>query len=298
MTNGTFTKSSQALPVLPVLFLGHGSPMNALTQNEYTDAWRRLGAEIKPHVRAVLILSAHWATRDGLAVTTAARPGVLYDFYGFPDALYRVQYDAPGQPELARHIQERFERAGGPSVVADPTRQLDHGAWSILVHLFPEADVPCVQLSYDMTAPARAQLEQGRILADDLTGAPGVDSGFSFESLRKQGVLILASGNLVHNLRAIHFSADAPPFDWAIEFDEFVKNKLGAGGAANFETLLDPNALGQAARLSVPGLDHYIPFLNFLGAVHADDRFDYPCEGIQNGSISMRSIRAARPVVQ
>ncbi|MEQ9365158.1 MAG: class III extradiol ring-cleavage dioxygenase [Leptospirales bacterium] len=294
---------------LPVIFIGHGSPMNAVHQNEYTAAWRALGAELKPLVRAVLIVSAHWATRGGLAVTTSKRPGALYDFYGFPETLYQIQYDAPGDPALARRIQEGFAGGGvsggaGIHVHGDEERALDHGVWSILVHMFPEADVPVVQLSYDMDAGPAEQIAFGRRLVDEQTdfetaskiagardGADADEFGYNHASLRDQGVLILTSGNIVHNLREIDFSPSAPPRDWAIEFDRAVKSTLEEG-PGNFDRLRDPAGFGDAGRLSVPTLDHYIPFLNFLGMVRDGEGIGFPCEGIQNGSVSMRSVRA------
>ena len=281
------------LQKMPTLFVGHGNPMNALWSNEYTEAWRKLGASVQSEVRAVLILSAHWATRGGLAVTTAERPGVLYDFYGFPDELFQVQYDAPGEPELARHLQQRFAARGVP-VHADDERPLDHGAWSILVHMFPDANIPCVQLSYDMHAGGAAQWELGQTLIADLSAelANETHAKFNGRSLREQGVLSLASGNIVHNLRTIDFSSEAPALPWAVEFDEQVRQVLN-GPRENLESLIEPGKLGEAARLSVPTPDHYIPFVNFLGTIGADDALDYPCEGIQNASISMRTVRAA-----
>lgn len=276
---------------LPAIFVGHGSPMNAVATNEYTEAWSQLGAELKPDVRSVLIISAHWATRGALAVTTSNQPGVLYDFYGFPDQLYQVKYDAPGEPALARHIQERFAAAGGAHVAADDSRELDHGVWSILTHMFPDADIPCVQLSYNMDASPADQLAMGRVLVSAVSHTFEPAGGYTGASLRDQGVLILTSGNLVHNLREINFQPETPPFDWAIEFDEAVKTTL-QDGTRDYEKLLDPAGFGAAGQLSVPTPDHYIPFLNFLGMIAGDDRIDFPCEGIQNGSISMRTIRA------
>ncbi|MCR9140821.1 MAG: dioxygenase [bacterium] len=281
---------------LPALFIGHGNPMNALASNEYTEAWRKLGDELKSRVRSVVIVSAHWATRDGLAVTTAERPGVLYDFFGFPDALSQVQYDCPGHPELARHIQRRFSafRAAGaqvPEVQGDPQRALDHGVWSILTHMFPDADVPVVQLSYNMNTRAAGQIALGRALVEDLSDQQASDEDkFTNASLRDQGVLLLTSGNIVHNLREIDFDPHSPPHDWALEFDAAVQARLDQG-PGEIDALLAPEDFGEAGRLAVPTLDHYIPFLNFLGMAASRDRFDYPCEGIQNRSISMRAVR-------
>ena len=305
-------------PALPAIFVGHGNPMNALADNEYTRAWRKLGDRLKPQVRAVVIVSAHWATRDGLAVTSASRPGVLYDFFGFPDALSQVRYDAPGDPGLARHIQRRFASAG-IAVTEDAERALDHGVWSILVHMFPQADVPVVQISYDMHASPEEQLRLGRILTEgpgdsedpsrtQARGSDAADLSRASEveeaqvdrpydpgaSLRDQGVLLLTSGNIVHNLREIDFDPATPAFAWAQEFDAAVADlleRIGAPGEsldskrANIERLLEPEQFGDAGRRSVPTADHYIPLLNFLGMIGENDRIDFPCVGIQNGSI-------------
>jgi len=229
-----------------VLFVGHGSPMNAIEDNAYTRSLGALGARLgKP--AAVLCVSAHWLTR-GTAVTGMERPRTIHDFGGFPEALFKVRYPAPGSPEVA----ELARAALGGSVVVDREEWgLDHGAWSVLRHMYPEADVPVVQLGIDYGAPARRHFELGEKL----------------RPLREKGVLILGSGNVVHNLRRISFDEDAAPEPWALEFDAWVKARVEA---RDFEPLLGDLSAAPSGRISVPTTDHYDPMLYVLGA--ADGR--------------------------
>ncbi len=251
----------------PVLFVGHGSPMNAIEDNAYTRALSALGARL-PRPEAVLCVSAHWLTR-GTAVTGMAQPRTIHDFGGFPEALDQVSYPAPGSPELAALVRETV---GGGTVAIDASEWgLDHGAWSVLRHLYPKADVPVVQLGVDFGASARRHYELGAKL----------------RPLREKGVLILGSGNVVHNLRRISFDEDAEPEAWAVEFDAWVKAKLGT---RDFESLLGDPAAAPSGRLAVPTPDHYDPLLYVLGASDARDELRYEYEGIQNGSISMLSV--------
>ena len=251
---------------LPVLFVGHGSPMNAIADNEYTRSLRALGARLgKP--AAVLCVSAHWLTR-GTAVTGMKHPRTIHDFGGFPEALYQVRYPAPGSPEVAALAREAL----GAGVAVDVEEWgLDHGTWSVLRHMYPEADVPVVQLGIDYGASARRHLEMGEKL----------------RPLREKGVLILGSGNIVHNLRRISFEEDAPPEDWAVEFDAWVKARLEA---RDFDALAGDLSLAPSGRVGVPTPDHYDPLLYVLGASDAGDRLRWEFEGIQNASISMRSV--------
>lgn len=251
---------------LPVLFLGHGSPMNALADNDYTRALGALGAELgKPE--AVLCVSAHWLTR-GLWTTGMPKPRTIHDFGGFPEALYDEKYPAPGSPALARDVRALV---GGDGGVDEGEWGLDHGAWTVLKFLYPKADVPVVQLSVDYGAAPRRHLETGAKL----------------RSLRDKGVLIVASGNIVHNLRRIDFADDAEPMDWAEEFDAWAKDRLLARDA---DALAAPHA-APSGRLAVPTTDHYDPMLVALGAGDEADRLSWVFERIQNGSISMRSFR-------
>jgi 4,5-DOPA dioxygenase extradiol len=251
---------------LPVLFLGHGNPMNAITANPFADGWGRLGASL-PRPRAVLCVSAHWyvaATR----VTAMAEPRTIHDFGAFPPELFAVQYPAPGDPALAAEVV----RIAAPlSVGLDEEWGLDHGAWSVLCRLFPDADVPVVQLSLDRTQPPQFHYDLGRRLAP----------------LRDSGVLILGSGNVVHNLRAYTWDQATPPFDWAVRFDATCRRLLEAGDHA---ALVDGQALGSDARMAVPTPDHYLPLLSVIGAGGADP-VTYPVEGFDGGSMSMLAVR-------
>jgi len=252
-------------PRRPVLFLGHGSPMNALADNAFTRALTRLGERLgKPE--AVLCVSAHWLTR-GHRVTAMRRPRTIHDFGGFPEALYAQTYPAPGDPALAARVRELL---GGDCGLDEKEWGLDHGAWSVLKFLYPKADVPVVQLSVDYGAPARRHLETGAKL----------------KALRGEGVLIVGSGNLAHNLRRVDFADDAEPYDWAVEFDSWVKARLLA---RDLDALAGDVRAAPSGGLAVPATDHYDPMLVALGASDADDALRFEFEGIQNGSISMRS---------
>ncbi|MDE2143363.1 MAG: 4,5-DOPA dioxygenase extradiol [Elusimicrobia bacterium] len=250
----------------PVLFVGHGSPMNAIGDNDFTRTLARLGERLgKPE--AVLCVSAHWLTQ-GTRVTGMANPRTIHDFGGFPEELYRVRYPAPGSPAVAALVREAL---GREAVGVDEGEWgLDHGAWSVLRHLYPKADVPVVQLGIDCAAPARRHFELGEKL----------------RPLREDGILILGSGNIVHNLRRISFNEDAPPEPWAVEFDAWVKARLEA---RDYQPLLGDLSAAPSGRVSVPTPDHYDPLLYVLGASDARDALRFEYEGIQNASISMRS---------
>ena len=257
---------------MPIFFFGHGSPMNAILENEYTRTLTALGAKI-PRPQAILMISAHWETRGMTRVTAMQNPKTIHDFGCFPQALFEVQYPARGDPALAHRVQE---------VVKDPTVQadlkdwgLDHGTWSVLRHLYPHADIPVVQLSIDMSREPEYHFNIGRQLS----------------SLRDAGVLILGSGNIVHNLRRIIWAPDATPYDWAVEFDAWMKEQLLKG---DYQSILKDYHKTEAGRLSIPSMEHYLPLAFILGAsVDGDDlRFEY--EEIQMGSLSMRSLSLGR----
>ena len=251
----------------PVLFVGHGSPMNAIEDNDYTRTMARLGARL-PKPEAVLCVSAHWLTA-GTRVTGMAKPRTIHDFGGFPDALYQVSYPAPGSPSLAALVRETL---GGKTVQIDESEWgLDHGAWSVLRHLYPKADVPVVQLGIDFGAPARKHFELGEKL----------------RPLREKGIMIIGSGNVVHNLRRVSFDENAAPEAWAVEFDAWVKERLEK---RDFDSLLGDLAAAPSGALAVPTPDHYDPLLYVLGAADARDTLRFEYEGIKNGSISMRSV--------
>jgi len=251
---------------LPVVFIGHGSPMNTLADNAYTRAWRSFGATL-PAPKAILVVSAHWYVGE-TAVTTMATPKTIHDFYGFPAELFAYQYPAAGDPALAAEVQRLLAPV---DVQADHGWGLDHGAWSVLAHMFPGAPVPVIQLSIDGTQPADFHYQLGAKLAP----------------LRDQGVLLLASGNVVHNLRLMQRSEDARAFPWAEEFNTAVRERLLARDHA---ALMNPITLGDSARLAIPTPEHYLPLLYAIGAQRDDDRVEVLTDGIDLASVSMLSV--------
>jgi len=256
------------MAALPVFFFGHGNPMNALAVNRYTEAWRKIGEET-PRPKAVLCISAHWFVPEtGVTVSTA--PRTIHDFGGFPPELYQVRYPAPGDPALARRVQELL----APLPVAlDESWGLDHGAWSVLRHLYPEADIPVVQLSIDERSPAAFHFDLGRRLAP----------------LREEGVLIAGSGNLVHNLRAYDWGGQLQgPYDWAARFEQQAREMMLAGEVS---PLVDYRKLGRDAALSIPTPDHFLPLLYVLAARQSSDEITFPVDGIDGGSVSMLAAR-------
>ncbi|HEY6930129.1 MAG TPA: 4,5-DOPA dioxygenase extradiol [Thermoanaerobaculia bacterium] len=254
--------------ILPAIFFGHGNPMNAVQTNTFTRGWRAIGERTgKP--KAILSISAHWFV-PGTALTISSAPRTIHDFGGFPRDLYQVFYPAPGDPDLARRVQALL----APHPVAlDDSWGLDHGTWSVLRHVYPAADVPVVQLSIDETQPPAFHFEIGRKLAP----------------LRSEGILVIGSGNLVHNLHAYAWGRHMPePYDWAIRFENRAKELLQAG---EFEPLLRYETLGRDALLSIPTPDHYLPLLYVIGARRDGDPITFPVEGVDGGSISMLSVQ-------
>lgn len=241
--------------------------MQAIEPSRYTAAWEQLGRTL-PRPRAIVVVSAHWYT-DGTAVTTAAQPATIHDFYGFPAALYELQYPARGDAALAARVQELLAPT---QVRADTEWGLDHGSWSVLRYMYPAADIPTIQLSIDAKLAPRAHYQLGRHL----------------NGLRDAGVLIIGSGNVVHNLRALQSSAAAPALAWASEFNDAVRAAVLAG---DHETLIDYQAMGSAARLCVPTAEHYLPLLYVLGLQSGDDVVSIPIDGIDLGAISMLSVQ-------
>ena len=253
---------------MPVLFVGHGNPMNTLQQNAYTAGWAALGARI-PRPKAVLAISAHWYVPE-TAVTAMPAPRTIHDFGGFPPELYQISYPAPGDPTLAGRVQSLLAPL---SVRRDQQWGLDHGAWTVLRHLYPQADIPVVQLSLDETQPAAFHYELGKQLAP----------------LRDEGVLILGSGNLVHNLHTYAWGGHAvEPFDWALRFEQRARELLLAGDDG---LLIDYEALGQDALLAVPTPDHYLPLLYILALRRPGEPITFPIEGYDGGSVSMLTVR-------
>jgi 4,5-DOPA dioxygenase extradiol len=259
-----------ASPRMPVIFFGHGTPMNTLARNRYTAAWRKLGESV-PRPKAILCVSAHWYTH-GTAVTAMERPETIHDFYGFPQALFDVQYPASGAPALAARVRDLLAPV---DVNLDQTWGLDHGTWSVLVHAFPDASVPVVQLSIDGMQPPRFHYDLGRRLAP----------------LRDEGVLVVGSGNVVHNLRVINRSDDAPPYDWAARFNDRVRDALAR---RDHDVLIDYAALGEDAARSVPTPEHYLPLL-YVAALQVDDEpMSFAVDGIDKGSLGMLTAVAGR----
>ena len=251
---------------LPALFIGHGTPMNALERNRYTEAWRALGAAL-PRPRAVLCISAHWLTH-GLAVTAMPQPRTIHDFGGFPQALFDVQYPAPGSPALAARVREVLAPL---PVSMDAEWGLDHGAWSVLLHLFPKADVPVLQLSLDATQPEAFHYAVGQKLA----------------ILRDEGVLIVGSGNVVHNLRRLNMQTGAA-YDWAMRFEAFSRRAILS---REHDALIHWQMQGADAAQSIPTPEHYWPLLPVLGTQAADEPAEIVIDGIELGSISMLAAR-------
>lgn len=249
---------------MPLLFVGHGSPMNAIEQNEFHKEWGRLGKEL-PRPRAILCVSAHWET-EGTWVTAMEKPKTIHDFGGFPQALFDVQYPAPGDPALAEHTASLVSST---TVGLDQQWGLDHGCWSVIRPMFPDADIPVLQLSLDYTRPP----EWHYALAGELA------------ALRKKGVLILGSGNMVHNLRMASFRSPEG-YDWAIEINEMLKKRIADG---DHKGVIDYRSLGPAATLAVPTMEHYLPLLYVLGLQREGDAVEFINEDVV-GPISMRSV--------
>lgn len=254
--------------MMPALFVGHGSPMNAIEESVFAAAWRQAAAAI-PRPAAILCISAHWET-EGTFVTAMEQPRTIHDFYGFPEELYRTSYPAPGSPALARRIRELVTTT---AVRLDDAYSwgLDHGAWSVLRRFYPAADIPVVQLSLDRHLPAHGHYELGRELAP----------------LRSEGVLIVGSGNIVHNLRLLQWDAQQP-YPWAAEFDRLAADLILAGEHGRLTAY---PALGEAARLSIPTSEHYLPLLYTLALQQPGEGVSFFAEGVTLGSISMRSLR-------
>jgi 4,5-DOPA dioxygenase extradiol len=252
--------------LMPILFCAHGSPMNAIAHNHFTESLSKIPSTF-PRPKAILMISAHWTTR-GTFITAMPNPKTIHDFYGFPKELFDVNYLAPGDPDLAQSL---IKEISSTEIIADTKEWgLDHGTWSVLKHIFPNADIPVVQLSLDMTKPNEFHFELGQKL----------------KYLRAQGILIMGSGNIVHNLRKIDWDENAKPFDWATEFDEWVKEKAIK---REFHALTSDFLKSPSGQLSNPSLEHYLPLLYILGAVDENDQLSFPFEGMQHGSLSMRT---------
>jgi 4,5-DOPA dioxygenase extradiol len=254
--------------VLPAIFIGHGNPMNAVLHNDYTEAWRRIG-QLTPKPKAILSISAHWFVPE-TAVTISIQPRTIHDFGGFPKELYQVRYPAPGSPELARRVQKLLAPT---EVKLDESWGLDHGTWSVLRHVYPDANVPVVQLSINDTKPASFHFELGKKLA----------------SLRDEGILIIGSGNLVHNLHAYAWGRHVPkPYDWAVRFEDAAKKMILSG---EYGPLINYETLGADADLAIPTPDHFLPLLYVIGTRQEGEFINFPVEGVDGGSISMLAVQ-------
>ncbi len=251
------------MKTMPILFVGHGSPMNAIEENEYTQNWKNISLEI-PKPKAILSISGHWFT-PGTRTTDNPHPKVINDMYGFPQALYDVNYTAPGAPELAHETAELI----GKNVIIDNTWGIDHGTWSVLNIMYPQKDIPVYQLSIDQKLSPLAHYEIGQHL----------------KSLRDKGVLILGSGNVVHNLRAVSFS-EKGGYQWANQFDDYIQDQITV---KNYENVLDYKSQGQSAERSVPTTDHLDPLFYILGASNKNDSIKIFNNSRMAGSLSMTS---------
>jgi 4,5-DOPA dioxygenase extradiol len=250
---------------MPVLFIGHGSPMNAIEENEFSLAWMQAAREI-PQPEAILCISAHWET-SGSQVTAMEMPRTIHDFYGFPRELFEKHYPAPGSPELAHRV---IQLVGESAVKADTSWGLDHGTWSVLCQMYPQADIPVVQLSLDRSHENVHHYQLGQAL----------------KQLRREGVLVVGSGNIVHNLRLMVWQDTA--FDWAVEYDEKVKKWLLQG---DNESIIHYERHGKPALLSVNSAEHYIPLLYILGLKEDKEQVSFFADKLWGGSLSMRCVR-------
>ncbi|QEE50580.1 4,5-DOPA dioxygenase extradiol [Flavobacterium alkalisoli] len=255
---------------LPVLFIGHGSPMNGIEDNEFSQTWSKMGQGIT-RPKAVIVVSAHWLTR-GTHITAMEDPKTIHDFGGFPQELFDVQYSAKGNPELAK---ETAKLITSTQVGLDHDWGLDHGTWTVVRHMYPNADIPVLQLSIDYSKPASYHYELAKQLS----------------SLRKKGVLIIGSGNMVHNLRMIDWKKLNEPdygFDWAIEMNNVFKEKIADG---NHKALMDYESLNKAAKLAIPTPDHYYPLMYILGLQDNKDDLSFFNDKMVGGSLNMTSVK-------
>ena len=249
---------------MPVLFIGHGSPMNAIADNEFTRSLSKLGGEL-PRPRSIMVVSAHWHTKSPV-VNCAKNPEQIHDFFGFPPELYAVKYTCPGAPDDAQLVA----RTAKYMVTCTSEWGIDHAAWAVLAHLFPGADVPVFEMGIDPSMDPRSHYELGRRLA----------------ALRRSGILVIGSGNMVHNMNLVEYDIEAEPHDWAVEIDEKLASLIIAG---DHRALVEYRGLGRNMALAAPTSDHYIPMLYALALREEADRVDFFYEGIQNGTMSMRS---------
>lgn len=249
----------------PAIFIGHGSPMNVILSNNYTDFLHAYGRDIlKYPPKAVVVVSAHWLTR-GTFITASPEPEQIYDFWGFPPELYEIEYHAPGNTDLAQQI------ATAIGTKTDASRGIDHAAWAVTHHLLPEAKIPILELSLNMTLSFQEHFELGKRL----------------QPFRDENILFIGSGNLVHNLRDISFNENDAPYDWALDLDKWLKEKIEN---RDVQALIDILEIHPPSHRGIPTSDHYLPLLYILGLMNEDEEIVTLHESIQNASISMRSI--------
>ncbi len=249
---------------MPMMFVGHGSPMNAVEDNRYTRSWREMAEKI-PKPVSIVSISAHWYTK-GTKIMNEENPKTIYDLYGFPKELYKILYNAPGSPELAGHAKSLISKQS----VFDNSWGIDHGTWSVLVHMYPERDIPVFQISIDASAPPEVHYQTGKEL----------------KSLRQQGVLLFGTGNIVHNLRMVDWGIKDKGFDWAYKFDDYIKENIEN---RNHENVINYLRLGETAKLAVPAPDHFNPILYILGAIDKEDNILIYNNSCMMGSLSMTS---------
>jgi 4,5-DOPA dioxygenase extradiol len=263
-------KEAEKMPLterMPVVFVGHGTPRSAVWANQWTAMWGQIGAQL-PRPAAILSVSAHWLTRNGALVTGSREPRMNYDFYGFPGEMYKVTYPAPGNVDLAQDLQSSLAQA--LPVHADTEWGFDHGTWVVLKYMFPKADVPVIQLSIDYSKPTSFHYELGKHLS----------------SLRTRGVLILGSGNIVHNLGIRPGMNNDQPYDWAVEFDSVMSKYVQEG---NHSAVVDFQKMGSVATQSHPTYDHFLPLLYCLGLKTEKDEVRTFNDNFQWPAVSMRS---------
>lgn len=266
----TITSQFQPTDLMPILFLGHGSPMNAIEENEFVEGFRNVAKTI-PKPNAILCISAHWETR-GTYLTAMQNPPTIHDFGGFPKELFQIQYPAPGSPELAKEAQQLITST---HVELDDKWGLDHGAWTVIMHMYPNADVPIVQMSLDYYKTPQAHYE----LAKELT------------TLRKKGVLIIGSGNLVHNLRMLawdKFNVDNYAYDWTMEANDKMKEYILT---ENVNNLINYEINGSAFKLAIPTPEHYLPLLYTLGLKQKNEEIAFFNDKAVAGSLTMTSVK-------
>lgn len=250
---------------MPLLFVGHGNPMNAIEKNVFSDGWKELGKKL-PTPQAILSISAHWLTR-GTRVTAMEKPRTIHDFGGFPEKLFHQQYPAPGAPALAKQTQALALKH---HIMLDDDWGFDHGTWSVLLQMFPKANIPVYQLSIDYSQPMNYHYELAKELA----------------VLREKGVLVMGSGNIVHNLHALSFNYNKP-YDWALEFDAKISCWIESG---DHQSILEFQRLGEVAKLAHPTYDHFLPLLYILGFQHQKDSPKFFNDDFDMSSVSMRSV--------